>query len=235
MGGKAGGPGGAAPPKPEIGNQLIMMMAMLVAMFVLFDPSIRRTLGGYVGIALKPIVGFDGELPVVTLILTGLLMTFFSITVRHFFIDWIDQARNQRMMSSFQKEMREARTSNNTYKLKKLTELQPQITAKSLKTSGAQMKLMPVTMVVIIPIFAWLSNFVYFDLSSTTFSVPWEFNASMKGSNLLPNWILLYTLVTIPFGQVLQRTLKYVSFSRKLHELEEEGPSPKGSGPGKGG
>ncbi len=235
MGSKAGGPGGAAPPKPEIGNQLIMMMAMLVAMFVLFDPSIRRALGGYVGIGLKPLVGFDGELPVVTLIFTGLLMTFFSITVRHFFIDWIDQARNQRMMSSFQKEMREARTSNNTYKLKKLTELQPQITAKSLKTSGAQMKLMPVTMVVIIPIFAWLSNFVYFDLSSTTFSVPWEFNASMKGSNLLPNWILLYTLVTIPFGQVLQRTLKYVSFSRKLHELEEEGPSPKGSGPGKGG
>lgn len=235
MGSKSGGPGGAAPPKPEIGNQLIMMMAMLVAMFVLFDPSIRRTLGSYVGIGLKPLVGFDGQLPVVTLIMTGLLMTFFSITVRHFFIDWIEQARNQRMMSSFQKEMREARTSNNTYKLKKLTELQPQITAKSLKTSGSQMKLMPVTMVVIIPIFAWLSNFVYFDLSSTTFSVPWEFNASMKSSNILPNWILLYTLVTIPFGQVLQRTLKYFSFSRKLHELEKGETSPKGLGPGEGG
>ncbi len=229
MGSKAGGPGAGAP-KPEIGNQLIMMMAMLVAMFVLFDPSIRRTLGEIVGMGLKPVVGFDGQMPVVTLILTGLTMTFFSISVRHFFIDWIDQARNQRMMSSFQKEMREARTSNNTYKLKKLTEIQPQITAQSLKTSGSQMKLMPVTMVVIIPIFAWLSNFVYFDVCSTTFSVPWEFNASMRNSNILPNWILLYTLVTIPFGQVLQRVLKFVSFSRRLHELEEEGPGSDGAG-----
>jgi uncharacterized membrane protein (DUF106 family) len=234
MGSRAGGPGAGAPPKPEIGNQLIMMMAMLVAMFVLFDPSIRRTLGEIVGLGLKPVVGFDGQLPVVTLILTGLTMTFFSISVRHFFIDWIGQARSQRIMSSFQKEMREARTSNNTYKLKKLTELQPQITAQSLKTSGSQMKLMPVTMVVIIPIFAWLSNFVYFDVSSTTFSVPWEFNASMRNSNILPNWILLYTLVTIPFGQVLQRVLKFVSFSRKLHELEEH-PGPKGSGDEEGG
>ena len=150
-------------------------------------------------------------------------MSFFSIIVRHFFIDWTEQARNARLMSAFQKEMRDARTSNNTFKLKKLTEIQPQMMSKSLKTTQTQFKLMPFTMIVVVPIFAWLANFIYFDLSSTTFSVPWEFNADMKGSNILPNWVLLYSLLTLPFGQVLTRVLKYFTFGKKLRDLEQEG------------
>jgi uncharacterized membrane protein (DUF106 family) len=214
------GAGGKPPYKPDMGNQLVMLLAFMVAIFVLFDPKIRQALGKYVGYGLEPIVGFGGEMPVVTLLLTGLIMTFFSITVRHFFIDWIGQARNQRISSAFSKELREARSSNNTFKLKKLMELQPQIMAQSMKTTQSQFKLMPVTMIVIIPIFAWLANFVYMGLGSTAFSVPWEFNASMRNSNLLPNWVLLYSLMTLPFGQVLQRLLKQLSFRKKLKALD---------------
>jgi uncharacterized membrane protein (DUF106 family) len=199
---------------------MIVMMAFVTAMIVMFDQNLRQGLGKLVGVPLTPLVGFGGHEPILTLLLTGLLMSFFSITVRHLFSDWIEQARNARITSAFQKELREARTSNNTYKLKKLTELQPQIMAQSLKASQTQLKLMPVTMLVIIPIFAWLANFVYLDLQSTTFSVPWAFNADMKHSNVLPNWILLYSLLTLPFGQVLTRVLKHFSFGRRLRELE---------------
>ena len=221
--GAAGGAGGK-PAKPDMGNQLIMLMAFMVALFVLLNNDIRQGLGKIVGVALMPLVGFGGEYPVFTLACTGLIMTFFSVTLRHLFIDWISMARNQRIFSAFQKEMREARSSNNTFKLKKLTELQPQMTAQQLKSTQAQFKVMPITMIVIIPIFAWLANFVYIELSSTVFSVPWEFNANMRNSNILPNWILLYSLVTLPFGQILQRVLKYFSFRRKLRELEYRQP-----------
>lgn len=221
--GAEGGAGGK-PAKPDMGNQLIMLMAFMIALFVLFNNDIRQGLGNIVGLALMPLVGFGGEYPVFTLACTGLIMTFFSVSVRHLFIDWISQARNQRIFSAFQKEMREARSSNNTFKLKKLTEIQPQMTAQQMKATSSQFKLMPVTMIVIIPIFAWLANFVYLDISSVIFSVPWEFNASMKNSNILPNWVLLYSLVTLPFGQILQRVLKFFSFSRKLRELEDEQP-----------
>jgi uncharacterized membrane protein (DUF106 family) len=230
------GTGGAGPkaPKPDIANQMIMLVAFMAAIFVLFDNNLRKSLGEIVGIGLKPLVGFGGELPLLTLVLTGTLMTFFSVTVRHFFVNWIEQARNQRISSAFSKEMREARSSNNTYKLKKLTEIQPQIMSQSLKSSQTQFKLMPVTMIVIIPIFAWLANFVYIDLAATSFSVPWELNADMKLSNLLPNWVLLYSLVTIPFGQVLQRFLKFYSFRKLLRKAESEQFAPKASegGPG---
>lgn len=223
MAGAAAGSAGAGgrPPKPDMGNQLMLLLAFMVAIFVLFDPDIRRTLGTYVGYGLEPLVGFGGEVPIVTLLLTGLIMTFFSTTVRHFFIDWVAQARSQRISAAFNKELREARTSNNTFKLKKLQEMQPEMMAQGLKTSQSQMKLMPVTMIVIIPIFAWLANFVYLGLGSTAFSVPWEFNANMANSNLLPNWVLLYSLMTLPFGQVLQKLLKQFSFSRRLKRLDE--------------
>jgi hypothetical protein len=46
----------------------------------------------------------------------------------------------------------------------------------------------------------------------------------MKNSNVLPNWVLLYSLLTLPFGQVVTRVLKYFSFSRRLRDLEMRGP-----------
>lgn len=218
--GTTGGKGGKPPVKPDMGNQLLMMFGMLIAMYVLFNQDIRQALGRYVGYGLEPIVGFGGDMPMVTLLLTGLVMSGFSITVRHFLIDWVGQARNQRAFAAFQKEMKEARTSNNTYKLKKLQELQPEMMAKNMKSTQSQFKIMPVTMIVIIPIFAWLANFVYIGLGSTVFSVPWELNADMENSNLLPNWVLLYSLMTLPFGQVVQRGLKIFTFRRKLRALD---------------
>ncbi len=223
------GPGGG-PPKPDFGGQLLLMLALLFSMFLLFDQNMRQSLGKIVGVGLGPLVGFGGQYPLITLFLTGLITSIFTITVRQFFTDWVGQARNARIGSAFNKELREARLSNNTYKLKKLTELQPQMMSQQLKASQTQMKLMPVTMIVIVPTFAWLANFIYLDLQSVQFSVPWAFDASMTGSSVLPNWILIYSLLTLPFSQVLTRVLKYFSFSRRLARLEAEGPSPKGIG-----
>ncbi len=226
----SGTPGESRPAKPDFANQMIVLFAFMIAMLVMFDNNLRQGLGKIVGLGLSPVVGFDGQLPMLTLLFTGLLMSFFSISVRHLFVDWVGQARVAKMTSAFQKELRQARQSNNTYKLKKLTELQPQMMSQSMKSSQTQLKLMPITMLVIIPIFAWLANFVDFDLESTTFSVPWALDASMKNSNILPNWILLYSLMTLPFGQVLTRTLKYFSFSKRLRELESGSDGGPGSG-----
>jgi uncharacterized membrane protein (DUF106 family) len=214
------GPPGQRGPKPDFGSQLLLMMALLFSMFLLFDQGMRQGLGKIVGVALAPLVGFGGHIPILTLFFTGLITSMFTITVRQLFTDWTGQARNARIGSAFNKELRQARLSNNTYKLKKLTELQPQIMSQQLKASQTQMKLMPVTMIVIVPTFAWLANFVYLDLQSVQFSVPWALNATMTSTNVLPNWILLYSLLTLPFGQVLTRVLKFLSFKRKLEQYE---------------
>jgi len=215
-------PSGGRPARPDFGNQLITLMAFLFMMYIMFTPSLRAALGKLVGIPLAPLIGFNGHLVILTLLFAGLLTSIFTISVRHLFMDWIGQARTQRITSAFQKEMREARLSNNTYKLKRLQELQPEILSQSMKSSQTQLKLMPVTMIVVIPIFAWLATYVYADMPSTAFAVPWAFNTNLLSSNIFPNWIILYSLLTLPFGQVFTRALKYFSFKSRLKKLEAE-------------
>ncbi len=226
----ASAPTGGRPARPDFGNQLITMMAFMFMIFIMFTPSLRVGLGNLVGIPLKPLIGFDGHWGMLTLMFAGLLTSIFTISVRHLFSDWVGQARTQRITSAFQKEMREARLSNNTFKLKKLQELQPQILSQSMKSSQTQLKLMPVTMIVVIPIFAWLATFIYADMPSTAFAVPWAFNTDLIKSNVLPNWIILYSVLTLPFGQVFTRALKYFSFRSRLKTLESQGPGGAGKG-----
>jgi len=203
-------------------SRMLMIFVFVMAIFVMFDQNLRTALGELVGLGLTPLWGFDGTMPVVTLFLTGAFMTFLSIVVRHFFTDYVKQAESQRIMSAFNKEMKQARQENNTYKLKKLMEMQPKIMEESMKQTTTQMKLMPVTMLIIIPIFAWLAVFVG-NMDTALITVPWSNVADLNDTYVLPSWVLLYSLISIPFGQVLSRGLRYFSFKRRLKELKAEG------------
>jgi len=203
-------------------SRMLLIFVFIMAIFVMFDNNLRTALGKIVGYGLEPIWGFDGSFPVVSLFITGAFMTILSIVVRHFFTDYVKQARSQKIMSAFNKEMQAARKENNTYKLKKMVELQPKMMEESMKQTTTQMKLMPVTMLIIIPIFAWLAVFVG-DLQSAAITVPWSNNADLNKVYVLPAWVLLYSLISVPFGQLLSRALRYYSFKKRLNELKAEG------------
>jgi uncharacterized membrane protein (DUF106 family) len=203
-------------------SRMLLIFVFIMAIFVMFDNNLRTALGKIVGYGLEPIWGFDGSFPVVSLFITGAFMTTLSIVVRHFFTDYVKQARSQKIMSAFNKEMQAARKENNTYKLKKMLELQPKMMEESMKQTTTQMKLMPVTMLIIIPIFAWLAVFVG-NLESAVITVPWSNFADLKETYVLPAWVLLYSLISVPFGQLLSRGLRYYSFKKRLNELKAEG------------
>jgi len=129
--------------------------------------------------------------------------------------------QSQTVVSAFNKELRQARLENNLYKIKKLSEQQNQILQKSMEMSTTQMKLMPVMMLIIIPIFAWVSVFIAgLPPGTAIVNVPWAEAVDLNASTVLPHWILLYSLISIPFAQLLNRTLRYYSFRKKLQELE---------------
>jgi len=211
---------GAGPQQPNVGGQMMMMLILFMGIILLFNQNVRESIGDFVGLGMFPFVGFGGAYPIVTLMVTGMLMIMFSTVLRHFFVDWVEMARNQRLMSAFNKELRKARLDNNTYKIKKLTEIQKDVMAKSLSATQTQIKLLPVTMLVIIPIFAWISVFVSQSIPTSTFSVPWEPNGDLQNSHIFPNWVLIYSLMTIPFGQVISRILKFFSFRKRVKELD---------------
>ncbi len=210
-----------APAPPQMASpKLTTMMIFILAMFIMFDQNLRNMLGRLVGTVLQPIIGFDYQYPMLTLALAGLIMVSFSIIVRSLFTDYVDMARSQKVMSEFNKELRQARQDNNLYKIKKLTEHQQEIMSKSMEMSTKQLKLMPATLLFIIPIFAWVFLFVD-NLPSAIISVPWQPVVNLKDSNVLPNWILVYTLVSIPFGHVLTRTIRFFQFKKKLDEMDD--------------
>jgi len=210
--------------KPSMGSSpMMLMMIMLLMMFILIDPSIRMAMGMALDPVMTPVLGFDLSFPILTIFLAGLLSISFSTIVRHFTTDWMELARIQKIQSAFNKEMKDARLKNDTAKVNKLQEKSPEIMKMSLTISSSQMKVMPITMIFVIPIFVWLSIFMY-RLPLAAISVPWAAKVSLIRGDVcfFPNWIVLYSLLSIPFSQILQKGLKLYKFRNRIAELPQK-------------
>lgn len=230
----------ASPLKMEKKQKNPMSTALLFLTFgfvllILFNEGLRNWLGSAVGYAFDPIIGFDGKYPLATIFLASVILVVVTTAIRHFLVDWVNMARVQEAMRAFQKEFMEARKSNNTYKIKKLTDAQPEVMSLQAEMSTEQMKPMAFTMLLVIPIFAWLGTFMAneapgLDLASecgVPIRVPWDATWELVGPAscgggywFLPHWIILYSLFGIPFGTLAQRVLKLWEY--RHHDLKAE-------------
>ncbi len=222
---------------PPMSNKtMIGMMAMLVIMMVVM--SFRQQIGGALDVVFQ-YIAFDGKYPVLTLVIAGLVMITVSTVVRSLMSDPIKLARNQQIQSDFNKEFRQARMENNLFKMKKLQEMQPQIMAMSMEASTQQMKVMPITMVVLMPVYAWVWFFInpesagggnYFGEGSlsgmltATAHMPWSeaFDLNTYLMRFFPAWIIIYTMVSMPIGQIENRFLRLYFLKKNLRKLDLE-------------
>lgn len=226
-------------PRAHPMEQFVVFVAFLAGMLILIDPTARDLTGRGVGFVLEPLIGFGHAIPALTILLASMVMVAVTTGVRHFFTDYLQQAKNQEVMKTFQKEMRQARKDNNLHKMKKLTEANKDLMTIQAEQSSAQLKPMALTMVVVIPIFAWLLSFLdpgaaagaANPLCETAVRVPWDakwcldtnIQAPIPLINLFPRWVALYSLFSIPLGQVVGRVLK----RRDLEaELAAKRPEP---------
>ena len=190
---------------PAIGGTFLTMMFML---WILINPDLRDFMGESAGAVLEPRITFGHQYPVLTFLFAGIIMISFTTIIRHFIIDWEKMAEIQTKMGAYNKEMGEARQSGNEAKMKKLFAMQPQIMLLQTEMMSNQMKPMAFTMIIAIPIIMWLRIFVN-DLNLQVISLPWEPNYSLNESLwILPHWILVYSGLSLPFGQVIMRILK---------------------------
>lgn len=208
-----------APPRKK--GSFVNILLFAAVFLVLFNPGLRTATGNAVGFVLDPIIGFDHQYPVLTIMIAGTIMVLLTTVMRHFTTDWIETAKSQAMMKHFQKEFGQARKDNNTYRVKKLQDVQPDIMKKQQEMSAKQLKTMPMTMIVVIPLFAWLFTFVS-HLDYWFFSSPWNATINMLttegilfGSSLFPHWILLYMTVSVPLGALVQKAMKYLSWKER--------------------
>ena len=100
-----------------------------------------------------------------------------------------------------------------------------------MEASTQQMKIMPVTMLLIIPVYAWVYYFLktgdgaaYFShLETLMVMMPWgelDLNSLLMG--FFPVWIIIYTMVSLPIGQIENRLIRFIFLKRRLNELDRE-------------
>ncbi|MEE8182917.1 MAG: EMC3/TMCO1 family protein [Thermoplasmata archaeon] len=209
----------------SIKRSLLIMVVILLIMIML-QPSLRMAFGDMVGLALEPLIGFNGQLAVVSMMFAGFITGTISILIRHFSTDWIAVAKSQKAMNEFNKVYRATVMSGNRDKVEKLQKVRQETMAEFSGIQMAQLKTLAVTMFAVIIIFAWLMSFISSGVVSSKFSVPWNYDADMKAVMIfIPQWVLLYAVLSSPLTLLLPRILKYYSYKKKLEaeEYEDEG------------
>ncbi len=196
------------------------MFAVLIIMMVVM--MFRDAIGGALNVVFQ-VVDFGGQYPVLTLMIAGIIMITLSTVIRGVLTDPVEQAKSQHIQSEFNTEMRLARTENNLFKLKKLQEIQPQMMQESMAQSTKMMKMMPITMLFIIPIYAWIYYFVTntVPVELLDIAMPWgTTNLNDTLLNFMPIWIVIYTLISLPIGQLETKLINYILFKRRLAKLD---------------
>ena len=205
------------------------MFAMLFTLIIMFMVMGFRVQIGQALDVVFHFIDFDGQMPVVTLVIAGLIMITLSTILRFILTDPVGPAMAQYKQRKFSAEYRQARLENNLNKLKKFEAMQPKMMAKSQEQSMAMMTVMPITMIVIIPIYAWIYYFVSLDSGCAhiipeellTISMPWGYAGLNDGIILgMPLWIFVYSLISLPIGQVEAKILLYIKLSKRIKMID---------------
>jgi len=225
--------GSTAGPQPEMcggTSGFVMIMVMMIMMFIIFDPDLRFAIAFGLDPIFSPIFGFDGRFPVLTLLIAAVFLIAISTSIRHFMTDWIGLARAQERMSAYQKEVREATLANDQLKMKKLQELQPEIMQMQSMTMINSLKPAIFTMIIFVVVFPWLWAVYIENLSDppavATVTLPWTAKWAIDTPLSICGpyggyWIILYFILSLPFGLLFQHGLKMISYSRKIQHSEE--------------
>ncbi|MDI6856412.1 MAG: EMC3/TMCO1 family protein [Candidatus Thermoplasmatota archaeon] len=197
--------------------RFIAIFSFLLALFMIFDASLREASCKGVDYLFQTI-SFQSK-PLLTIFIVAVLLIFITTVIRHFLVDWLKLAKQQKIMAAFQKELRDAQLSKNFYKLKKLTELQAEIMKEQSGVMLANFKPMGIIMVIVIPVFAWLYKFVD-SLPTKEINIIGNFQISLidKGPlfHFFPWWLIIYFFMSIPFGSIFQKGLRVISYRNKL-------------------
>lgn len=200
------------------GSNLLMMMILLMMMFFIM-PTLGPYLAAYViDPVFYPLIGFNGQYPVLTIFFAGIIVVMFSSLLTNFFTDWKKMGESQEISRAFQKEISKARKEGNTNRVNKLMKMQPEIMRKQTEASGGMMKPMVFLIIFIWPIFVWLrepAQWGYLiNLDHYYITVPWASGVSLYFRPfLMQTWLWLYLIFSIVIGQLLRQGLKLLSWS----------------------
>ena len=201
-----------------------MFLTMLLMLYIIINPGLRVVMGDVAETLLEPRIGFDGAYPAVTILLAGIVMIGGTTVIRHLLVDWEQMAEVQLKMQAYNKALSDARKEGQQARVQKLMKMQPEVLMLQSGMMSNQMRPMVFTMLIAIPIIMWLYEFTA-GLPVQALSLPWEPHWELQEKLwFLPHWIVIYSVMALPFGQILLRGLKLASALSQLRfgRLEAE-------------
>src|SRR3989449_3433424 len=203
-------------------TRFLMIFLFLLALYAIIDPAVGTGFAAFANVVLFPMFGFGGTLPVLTILLAGLLTTTIGSIIRDHYTNWVKMARTQKVMSAWRKEQMEAMRKGQQTRLAQLKEVQKGFAKDQMDMMSTPYKSTAWTIFLFIVIFTWLRLFVDVvlqALGNQWIAVPWSNHVFLNSVYVFPAWVLLYSLLAIPFGQIVVRVLKYIRFRRRLQAM----------------
>lgn len=209
--------------KKMLSFQMVYMMISLLMIFVVTNPTFRNIIGGGLNSVFLPTFGFDYNFPLLTLIISGVIIGLLTSIPRYFFTDWIEMGRIQNRMKAFNQAYRDAYRTNQKDKIQKLGKMRMDMTVQQQQVSMNTMKPLMVLTIFTFLIFIWLYVFIA-ALPYKNIALPWnlDINVAVAHVWIIPYWIVVYAPVSLVVGYFATMIMKYIDFSFKLRKYERE-------------
>jgi len=227
--GSAEGGEPAAPTRPALAfnrqslERFLMIFLFLLALYAIIDQQVGTSFAMLAGVVLYPVFGFGGALPVLTILLLGLATTTIGSVLRDHYTNWVKMARTQRVIRAWSRERMEAMRKGQQTRVQMLMEAQKGFAKDQMEMMTSPYKATAWTMFFFIVMIVWLRLFVdtvLLDHGTQWITVPWSTHVFLPlFVVIMPTWLLLYSLLAIPFGQIVTRILRYVRFRRRLQAM----------------
>ena len=189
--------------------------------FAIFDNKILIGIAKAVDVVLHPLL----VLPLIWVIfILAVVTAVYTTLIQWLLVDVEEMKRIQKEVMQFQKEYMEAMKSDNKYKLKKLEERKKEIQELQAKMMGPQLKAMPYSMSITMPIFYWLLYVIYRSglshglraayTSVSNYMVNAPFFGHIHVSHPIvtivfpiPWWIFWYFICSMPLSMLVRKVL----------------------------
>jgi uncharacterized membrane protein (DUF106 family) len=202
-------------------TQLLYFGIFIFSMVVIYLAPLREAIGSALGTVLDPSIGFNFQYPVVTLVLSGVIIGVVTAVPRYIFTDWLKMGKAQSRTRAFSEALRKAYRENDQDKVKKLQKLRTEMTMEQQVVQMNNTKPLMFLSFFTILIFVWLFVFVYV-MKFPYISTPWNPTVPLLGAFLgpMPYWVFLYFVSNLVIGYFITMLIKFVDFTYKAREIE---------------
>ena len=208
-----------APRRPFKFSTFLLTFLFILGLGMIVDQQLRYQVALGIGFLLAPVIGFEGDYPLLTMFCAAVIEMFISALAYNFTTDWVKTAKTQKWSAAFRKVHLDAVRSGKKDRVDALKPHQATVTKLAGELQISQLKGLAVTWFLLIAVYTW----VYLFLAGQATPQPDSTIVSLGGLtvNLLGSilgpiqvWFVVFSLYSLPFSLVFRRILKHYTLLR---------------------